>query len=288
MSQLRESAPILEVRGLCKRYPSFSLEDVSFSLARGRITGFIGRNGAGKSTTLKSLLGFVHADAGEILFSGRPFAEREREIRREIGFVSGGMREYANKRLSTITSVTKSFYPNWDDDAYADCMRRFALDERKTPAQLSSGMQVKYSIALALSHHAELLILDEPTSGLDPVSREDLLELLLTLSREGKTVLFSTHITSDLDLCADDIIYIRGGRIFDACPIDAFVGRYLVAEYEEATLTEAQRAVLIGERIGKSACRALIPSERAALFSASQLCRADLEAVMVHLEKEGE
>lgn len=278
---------ILKVRNLCKRYPAFALEDVNFSLEKGKITGFIGRNGAGKSTTLNSLLHFVHPDEGEILFWGAEVSEQEMEIKQKIGFVSSGMSYYPNKKLKTVTDVTKSFYREWDEDAYQKYMREFSLDDNKTFRQLSMGMKIKYALALALSHNAELLILDEPTSGLDPVSRENLLEILMGLCDRGKTILFSTHITSDLDKCADNIIYIRQGRIVEESSISNFVNAYRLVEYTQNELTPKQAEVLIGKRRTKTGWTSLVRTEQAELFM-HNVTEADLEAIMVHLESEGE
>ena len=208
----------LSVKGLCKEYPSFSLKDISFSVEQGTIMGFIGRNGAGKTTTLKSILNLVHPSRGEIRFFGMELEKNEPEIKRQIGFVSGGVDYYVKKKIKTITNVTRRFYDDWDEQAYRRYMARFELDESKTPDQLSAGMKVKYALTLALSHRAKLLILDEPTSGLDPVSRDDLLDVFLSLQREGVSILFSTHITSDLDRCADSITYIRRGEIAASMP----------------------------------------------------------------------
>ena len=202
----------LELQNVTKEYPGFSLTDISFSLPCGYIMGLIGENGAGKTTTLKSLLNFVHPDAGEIRFFGKTFGGNETEIKSRIGFVSGGVHYYTMKKLKAITAVTARFYPAWDEGAYRNYLERFSLDENKTPGELSEGMKVKYALTLALSHGAELLLLDEPTSGLDPVSRDELLEIFLDLAERGTTILFSTHITSDLEKSADDIIYIKGGR----------------------------------------------------------------------------
>lgn len=276
---------ILNVRGLCKHYPSFDLRDVSFSLRAGKITGFIGRNGAGKSTTLCSVLGLLHPDAGEISFFGTPWVGHENEIKQRIGFVSGGVSYYPNKKLRAITGVTKAFYPNWDEDAYRRYLSAFSLDENKTPAQLSAGMQVKYAIALALSHHAELLILDEPTSGLDPISRDELLDVFMDLSREGTTILFSTHITSDLDRCADDILSIRNGKITAFAPLEEFVAAYRLAVFSE-DLPDAPNPALIGARREKKGYSALIRAEDAPKFESAEIRPADLEAIMIHLEKE--
>lgn len=275
----------LEVKNLCKTYPGFALRDVSFSLQAGTIMGFIGRNGAGKTTTLKSLLNFVHPDSGSVTFFGLPFPEEEYAIKSRIGFVSGGADFYSKKKLRQITEATRRFYPNWDERAYRGYLERFSLDERKTPDALSAGMRVKYALALALSHHAELLLLDEPTSGLDPVSREDLLEEFLALSEEGVAILFSTHITSDLEKCADDITYIQKGAVLSSEPMDAFLARYRLLELEKDQVTPALQPVLIGCRRSKNGISALVTTgdaERLGLPAAA----ADMESIMVHLEKE--
>ena len=221
---------ILEIQGLTKRYEKFCLDHVSFTVGQGEIMGFIGRNGAGKTTTLKCLLNYVHPDDGTVTFFGERFPDAELDIKSRIGFVSGGVDYYLHKKLRAITDVTRRFYPSWDEEAYRRCLTQFNLDESKSPAQLSAGMKVKYNLALALSHHAELLILDEPTSGLDPVSRDELLDVFLGLSREGTSILFSTHITSDLDKCADRITYIHSGHIIASEESKQFVSAYAAVE----------------------------------------------------------
>lgn len=275
---------VLEVKGLCKTYPAFTLDHVSFHVGRGRICGFIGRNGAGKSTTLGSLTGLVHPDAGEARFFGMELRGNETAVKRKTGFVSSGVNYYPNRKLRTITSVTRAFYPDWDEAAYERYMKLFHLDEAKTPAQLSAGMKVKYALALALSHRAELLILDEPTSGLDPVSRDELLDIFMQLSSEGKSILFSTHITSDLDKCADDIVYIQRGRILAEETLDDFVAAYRLVEFDAAALTPARREALVGKKRVKHGFSALTRAENAALFPNAR--EATLEEIMVHLEKE--
>ena len=215
---------LLEVEGLTKKYPKFTLKNVSFSLEHGRIMGLIGKNGAGKSTTLKSMLNMVCPDKGTIKMLGHDFRQDEESCKQNIGVVLGSIQFYQDKKLQTITGVTKRFYQNWDDTAYQKYMSMFELDEQKQVKQLSEGMKVKYLIALALSHDAKLLIFDEPTSGLDPVAREDLLELFQQLVKDGKrSILFSTHITSDLDKCADDITYIKNGEIIASSDKASFI-----------------------------------------------------------------
>lgn len=215
---------LLEVEGLCKKYSQFTLKDVSFSIGAGEIMGLIGKNGAGKSTTLKSILNMVRPDQGKILMNGREFQRFEAECKQEIGVVFGGIDFYKYKKLSDITAVTRLFYRNWDDIAYQRYMQMFELDPKKRVNQLSSGMKVKYLITIALSHNAKLLILDEPTSGLDPVARDDLLELYLQLVKNGsRSILFSTHITSDLDKCASSITYIKNGEILKTAEKEDFI-----------------------------------------------------------------
>ena len=205
---------VLEVRELRKTYPAFTLKDVSLDVPQGAIVGFIGRNGAGKSTTLKSILGLVHPDGGTVRAFGLDYAANEAAIRRRIGVVLGGIDFYPKKKVGVITDVTRRFYSNWDEDKYRHYLELFAIDESKRVDQLSSGMKVKYMIALALSHGAELLLLDEPTSGLDPVSRDELVELFRHIVADGtRSILFSTHITSDLEKCASHIAFIKDGEM---------------------------------------------------------------------------
>ena len=273
---------VLEIRGLCKDYPAFHLKDVSFSLERGRIMGFIGRNGAGKTTTLKSALNIVHPAAGELKYFGLDFAENELEIKRRIAFVSGGANYYPNKKLAAITAVTRSFYEHWDEAAYRRYLKLFNLDESKTPKALSAGMQVKYALALALSHGAELLILDEPTSGLDPVSRDELCDVFLDLADEGVSILFSTHITEDLDKCADDVTYIRSGEIVFSLPLKELREKYRTVELT-AEQAETNKDRLIGCKRAKEGFTALV--ERGELEELGGHA-SDLEEIMVHLDRE--
>lgn len=217
--------PILEVDSLRKVYPGFTLDSVSFTLEKGRIMGLIGRNGAGKTTTLKSIFGVVHPDGGKVRLLGMDMPENEREIKRRVGYAGGGVDWYMRSPIRKIARVTSAFYPNWDENEYNKYLSAFSLDESKAPRELSEGMKVKFSLTLALSHKAELLILDEPTSGLDPVSRAELLDVFRFLRDKGVAILFSTHITTDLEKCADDITYIAKGKIIASGPLDAFLAK---------------------------------------------------------------
>ena len=214
---------IVEVSGLCKKYPEFTLDNVGFALEEGRIMGFIGRNGAGKTTTIKSILNLVHPDSGEVFYFGMPLNGNEAEIKTRIGYSTGSLNYYPRKKLKDLIAVTKLFCPNWNDEAAHKYAELFRLDLSKTPLELSEGMKVKCNLLLALSHGAEVLILDEPTSGLDPFSRDELLDVFLQLRDHGVAILYSTHITSDLEKCADDILYIRNGKIIASETREKFI-----------------------------------------------------------------
>ena len=236
---------IVRVSNLTKAYPAFTLDALSFSLAAGRIAGFIGRNGAGKTTTIKSMLNLVHPDGGEIDYFGMPLLGNEAEIKKRIGYSTGTISWYPRKRIRDIKDVTKLFYDSWDEETYERYLRLFALDENKCPLELSEGMKVKVNLLFALSHGAEALILDEPTSGLDPFSRDELLELFGHIKQAGVAIFFSTHIISDIEKCADDIIYISKGRIVATTSKEEFAIRY---QAPSETLEEAFLRLERGER----------------------------------------
>lgn len=278
---------LLEVEGLTKRYPGFTLDSVSFRLEAGYIMGFIGRNGAGKTTTLKSMLGLVHADAGSVRIDGTEYREDEHLAKQKLGVAFGGVDYYPRARLSDIARVTRRFYEAWDETQYRALLQRFQLDEKKRVRELSQGMKVKFSLALALSHNAKLLLLDEPTSGLDPVSREELIELLQHIVEDGEhSILFSTHITSDLEKCADYITYIRGGRIAASTDLDSFKSEYRLVRGTRAQLTEPLVQKFIGARKNAFGFTALAKAEDAAAMVGLEIAPADLESIMIYFDGE--
>ena len=281
-------AEILTVRNLCKNYPAFELHDVSFSIRASSIMGLIGRNGAGKTSTIKSILRLVRPDGGSVEFLGQPVDDDAAALRREAGYVSGDLCYYPRKRLSQLTAVTRSFYSAWDSARYEALLRRFSLDDSKRVCELSAGMKVKYQLACALSHGAKLLILDEPTSGLDPVSRDDLLDLLRSLcEQDGVSILFSTHITSDLDACADDVTYLQNGTVAQSVSLAGFTAPWKKLTGPETALAPALRGALRGLRVHRGEFEALYPSD----LPCPAGCReelADLQTVMVYLEREVE
>ncbi len=278
---------VLEVENLCKVYEGFALNNVCFSLEEGKIMGFIGRNGAGKTTTLRCIQNLAHPSSGTVRFFGLDFAAHETDIKADIGYASGGAHYYLRKTLKEIVSVTKTFYENWDEDAYRRYMARFALNENKRVMDLSEGMKVKFNLVLALSHKARLLLLDEPTSGLDPVSRDELLEIFLDLAGEGVAILFSTHITSDLEKCADIITYMKQGSIVASKTTEDFINTYRLVHLPES-VTPEQEQHLLGVCCSKKGNTGLVLAEDARWFDGAEMTLPDLQDIMGHLEKNKE
>jgi ABC-2 type transport system ATP-binding protein len=279
---------ILSVQHLNKHYPQFDLKDVSFSLEQGFIMGFIGRNGAGKTTTLKSILGMVHKEGGSVRLLGMDFDQNELEIKQHIGFMIGGVDYYSKTKIRTISAVVRRFYREWDDSIYQEYMKRFALDENKRPSELSNGMRIKYSLVLALSHRAKLLLLDEPTSGLDPVARDNLLELFQEFIEDGeRSILFSTHITSDLEKCADYITYIENGRIIESRTKDDLLQAYRLVKGTSQQLAPLE-GLLIASKEHSFGFSGLIKTADLESADHLEIETPTLEDIMIyHAKKEG-
>ena len=279
---------MIEVRHLTKKYgPNTAVDDISFTVEKGRIYGFLGPNGAGKTTTLKSMLGLVHPDGGAVEMFGMDLRENESACRQQLGIVLGDARYYGSKRLRDVAAVTARFYEHWDDAAYREYMKRFSLDETKRVRELSTGMWVKFTLALALSHGARLLVLDEPTSGLDPVSRDELLDIFRDTVRNGeRSILFSTHIISDLEKCADLITYIHNGKILTSTDRDTFTDTYRKVTGSRDELTDTVKECAIGLREQSFGFEAMMKTEDA-LASGLASEPIGMEDIMVHIEREG-
>lgn len=237
---------ILRVKNLNKSYKNFSLTDVSFSLSEGCITGFIGINGAGKTTTLRTILNLAKKDSGNIQFFGLDMDKNEQQIKNRIGVVLDDGCFYEELSMAEMKSILASAYTDWSEQDFKHYMDMFSLDPKRKINTLSKGMKMKYALTLALSHNAELLIMDEPTSGLDPLSRSQLLNVLNDyMENGGKGVLFSTHITSDLDKIADMLIMIHNGRIVFQEEKDFLLDDYRIIKGDKKLLTENIRQLFL-------------------------------------------
>lgn len=277
---------ILKVENLSKTYPTFKLDNVSFSLEKGYIMGFIGRNGAGKTTTLKSMLKFVHPDSGKVSINGFDIEKDEFSVKNSIGFVSGLDGFYNSKKIKQVTDITKKFFSNWSDETYRNLLEKFNLDENKFIKNLSAGMKVKYQLAIAMSHDARLLILDEPTSGLDPVSRDELVILFQDYVADGEhSILFSTHVISDLEKCADYITYIKKGKILDSCDVVSFKDKYLLVNGKKEDLTDELKSKVIGVHEHNFGFEGMILKSDKDLFAKCEITQPSMEEIMVHTER---
>ena len=277
---------ILRLENVRKTYPSFTLKDVSFSVKPGQIMGFIGRNGAGKTTTLKCIMNLIHYESGKISAFETDMSKNELENKQRIGFALSELNYYPNKTIRQLMDVTKRFYKKFDEKKFNEACRLFNLNIDKKLEELSSGMKVKYSVAIALSHHAELLILDEPTSGLDPVSRDEILDIFRQIVKnKDRAILFSTHITSDLDKCASDITYIHDGEIIYSGTKNDFVNSYLFIKdktFNKELLNEYIAYKEFDDRI-----EGLISPDKKDLFIKNKIepQEPDLEQIMVYIER---
>lgn len=205
---------ILEISNLRKEYKEFTLNNVSLTLPRGYIMGLIGPNGAGKSTTIKAIMNLINCDSGRIKLFGLDYENSEEDIKNKIGYVGEEQFFYEDMNVKWMEKFISQHYRQWNRDEFYALLERFNVSPTKKVKELSKGMRVKLSLALALAHNPELLILDEPTSGLDPVIRSEILSILLeVIQDENKSVLFSTHITEDVEKIADYVTYLIDGKI---------------------------------------------------------------------------
>ncbi|MBP5452576.1 MAG: ABC transporter ATP-binding protein [Treponema sp.] len=279
---------LIEVEGLCKNFEAFQLKEVGFKLEEGFIMGFIGRNGAGKSTTLKTMLNLMKNDGGKITLCGLSMPKDEIEIKNQVGYVFGGVDFYPEAKISSITDVTKNFYREWNDKLYKELCERFEINPSKKFKHLSAGMKVKYSLAVAMSHNPRLLILDEPTSGLDPAARDDLVLLFQEFIEDGEhSILFSTHITSDLEKCADYITYIKEGKILASTDRDSFRQSYFSVAGKKDQLNPESESKIIGLHVHQLGFEGLMKTEDKALAENSgfEISEPSLEDIMIHIER---
>ena len=279
---------LIEVNGLCKNFEKFQLKNVSMTLEEGFIMGFIGRNGAGKSTTLKTMLNLMKSDGGTIKLCGLSNPRDEIEIKNQVGYVFGGVDFYPEAKISRITDVTKSFYKEWNEELYKSLCDRFEIDQNKKFKHLSAGMKVKYSVAVAMSHNPKLLILDEPTSGLDPAARDDLVLLFQEFIEDGRhSILFSTHITSDLEKCGDYITYIKQGEILASTDRETFHNSYISVAGKKEQLTSEVESKIIGLHTHQLGFEGLMKAEDRAVAEAGgfEIGQPTLEDIMIHIER---
>lgn len=277
---------ILEIKDLKKQYKGFLLNNINFNLNRGYIMGFIGPNGAGKSTTIKLIMNLIKKDSGEIKVFGLDNIKSERDIKQRIGFVYDENYYYDELTTEEMKRIIASFYKNWDDELYNKYTKEFVINRKSKIKELSKGMKMKFSLALALSHQAEFIIMDEPTSGLDPVFRNEILDILLdVIQDENNSILFSSHITTDLDKIADYVTFINNGEIVLSDEKEKIFEHYSVIKGDKEILNDNIKNKLIGLRNNKYGFEALTTDAmemRELLKGRASFEEATLEDIMLY------
>ena len=223
---MRNTDNALEIRSLSKRYGDFQLDHINLKVPAGTIVGLIGENGAGKSTTIKAVMDLIQWDSGDITLYGQRLEDCP-QMKEEISVVFDDLHFNKSFTARQIASICRGIYKNWDDCCWNELLNRFGLPDSKPVKDFSKGMRVKLNLAVALSHHARLLLLDEPTAGLDPVMRDDILDIFLEfIQDESHAILISSHITSDLEKIADYIAFLHQGRMVFCEKKDDLLYRY--------------------------------------------------------------
>ncbi len=275
---------ILQLSGLCKKYDGFSLDNVSFSLPYGCIMGFVGENGAGKSTTIKAVLNLIRRDQGEIQVFGKDNIQNELEIKEQIGVVFDSLNLPEMIRPLDVGRMMKSVYRQWDGAKYDQYLAQFQLPAKKLVKDLSRGMKMKLAIAVALSHNARLLLLDEATSGLDPIVRDEILDILLEfIQDESRGVLFSSHITGDLEKIADFVTFIHQGKILLSEPKDLLLEKYGVIRCTKEELAALDKSAVVGVRRHQFGVEALV--EKKKISGVYTIDKASIEDIMLFIAR---
>ncbi len=242
----------IEVKNITRTYPQFSLKNVTFSVPCGSVVGFIGENGAGKSTTIRAILGLLKKGEGSITVLGENADELSPATKEKIGVVFDGLSFPENLTVKQLDKVMSGIYKTWNSERFFGYMTKFELPLGKTFKSFSRGMVMRLSIAAALSHDTQLLILDEPTSGLDPVMRSEILDIFLDFMQdENHSILISTHITSDLEHIADYICFIHKGEIMFTEERNEMMERHRILKCTDEQLSAIDKADIIGVRKGR-------------------------------------
>lgn len=279
---------ILEIQGLNKAYEDFALKNVSFTLPRGYIMGFVGQNGSGKTTTIRSILNMAQIDSGKISVFGMDSIADTVAIKERLGVVFDSLYLAEHLNAKQIEMQLKPFYKEWSSEEYAKRLSEFELPDNRRIGDFSKGMKMKLMIAIALSHNAELMILDEPTSGLDPVARDELLDILAEyIENENRGVLFSTHITADVERIADYVTILHNGQVWFSGTKDDLTEKYVVLKGDEKDLPDEIKQKTIGFHNYRNGFEALLPKTVVpSLPSTLEYEKASIDEILVYIAKE--
>ena len=279
----------LEVNDLSKRFKGFELRNISFSLPKGYIMGLIGPNGSGKTTTIKLILNMMRRESGNVRIMGLDNLSFENTVKSDIGVVFDSNCFCGDWTAAQTERSVSMFYNNWNSEKFSSLLKKFNINRKTKIKALSKGMQMKLMLACAFSYDAKLLILDEPTGGLDPVSRDELLNILSEYIEDGEhSVLFSTHITSDLERTADYITYINGGELFYSGSKDDFLNMYCIAKGGKEELSPQIKKKAIGLREYSTGFEALVKTDDLELFSRLDTEPATIDDIVIFTNRKGD
>ena len=274
----------ISIQNLQKSFPTFSLKNVSFDVQQGTIMGFVGENGAGKSTTIKCILNVLQKEKGLIKIFGRDHVGEEIKIKEEVGVVYDDLPFPETLSGKDIEKFMHRLYKWWDERLFYQLLKQFKIDPSKKVKELSRGMKMKLSIAIALAHHPKLLILDEPTSGLDPIVRDEILDLFLAFMQdEEHTILFSSHITSDLEKIADTITFIHEGEIVFSENKDVLLYEYAIWKGSAEEMKDLPEDAVVRKRNGIYGVEALVQKKR--MNRVFPMMKPTIEELMVFFTK---
>ena len=279
---------ILEINGLCKTYRDFSLKNVTFALPKGYIMGFVGQNGSGKTTTIRSIMNMTKFDSGSISVFGLDSVKDTIEIKQRLGVVFDSMYLAEHLTARQIEQQIRPFYTKWDSDDFFAYLKRFSLPDDRCVGDFSKGMKMKLMVTIALAHKPELLILDEPTSGLDPVARDELLDILSDyILDENRGILFSTHITADVERIADYVTILNNGSVWFTGSKDDLAERYAVVKGAESAVPDGLKGRMIGFHSYRNGFEAMIRTEDMRGLPDALICeKASIDEILVYIAKE--
>ena len=250
----------IEITNLTKNYKGFKLDNLSLTLPSGCIMGVIGENGAGKSTTIRSILGMVKPDSGEIKVLDQ---KMNADLKNDIGVVLDEVGLPTIVNVNDVNKMMKNFFKNWDEKQFFSYMDSFSLPRDKKFGDFSKGMKMKLGIAIALSHNAKLLILDEPTSGLDPLVRDEIIDILNDFTRDDNhSILISSHIVSDLEKICDYIAFIHNGKLMLSEEKDVLLEKFRFINVTEQQLSELDKSAIKGTKVGKFGVEAIAEADK--------------------------
>lgn len=280
----------VELKNVTKHYKDFSIEYLNLNIKKGFVTGFVGRNGAGKSTTIEMIMNLTRPNSGEVKVFGLDMKDNEKVIKNRIGYVDAANDYMENFKLKDIIKYVSRTYTNWDEEACIHYIEKFNLPLNKKLKDFSTGMRAKATIALALSHNAELFIMDEPTTGLDPVVRREIIDTFRKImTNEDKTILFSTHITEDLEKLADYIVMIDDGEIILNTSKNDLAENYFIVHGSNDLLDRDTESYFTSIKKGEMNFEALTksPKEVEAVFSDTVVIEpVKIDDIIYHLKGE--